>query len=249
MTSLALGSLKGSPGVTAAAAALLHVWPADRDVVLVEADPAGGELLARWPLASEPGLATLAAAARHDSDVTVADHLQHALGVTVLAAPLSADACRAALRALGPRLPPLITDGGADVVVDCGRLHPDSAALPVAASAALTLLVLPATAGELHRLACAQSLLTCLPRVAAVLVVAADTGQAAPTVRDVEQVAGIPAAGVLARDPRAAAILLGAPGSARTLARSPLVRSARDVLDAVTDLLADPAPDRVGAAS
>jgi hypothetical protein len=65
---LALGSVKSSPGVTTAAVALGARWPA-RDVpVVVEADPAGGDLLARYRMEPYPGLVSLAAAARRGAD-------------------------------------------------------------------------------------------------------------------------------------------------------------------------------------
>ena len=60
--------MKGSPGVTSTALALAAVWP--RPVVLLEADPAGGDLAYRCnaahggPVYASKGLVTLAAAVR-----------------------------------------------------------------------------------------------------------------------------------------------------------------------------------------
>ena len=65
---IALASVKGSPGVTSAALALAAVWP--NPVVLVEADPSGGDLTYRCRLSpgavieSRSGLVGLAAAVR-----------------------------------------------------------------------------------------------------------------------------------------------------------------------------------------
>ena len=47
MTLVALASLKSSPGTTTAALALCQVWPRARRVILIEADPAGGDIAAR----------------------------------------------------------------------------------------------------------------------------------------------------------------------------------------------------------
>jgi MinD-like ATPase involved in chromosome partitioning or flagellar assembly len=60
---LAVCSLKGSPGVTTLATALGARWPAGETPILVEADPAGGDLMARFRLNDAPGLVTLAVAA------------------------------------------------------------------------------------------------------------------------------------------------------------------------------------------
>src|SRR4051794_21000932 len=92
MTAVALASLKHSPGVTTAALALATA--AGDDAVAVEADASGGDVAARAGLAMEPGLLTLAAAARHENqrlDLDLDPHLQRlACGTPVLVAPSSA---------------------------------------------------------------------------------------------------------------------------------------------------------------
>ena len=64
MTVVALASVKGSPGVTTAATALAAAWPTGRQVLLVEADPFGGDLAPRYGSTVTGGLASLFAAAR-----------------------------------------------------------------------------------------------------------------------------------------------------------------------------------------
>ena len=64
MTVVALASLKSSPGTTTAALALCQVWPSVRRALLIEADPGGGVIAARMGDSPDPGLITLAAAAR-----------------------------------------------------------------------------------------------------------------------------------------------------------------------------------------
>src|SRR2546430_9063892 len=68
MALVAVASDKGAPGVTTASVVLAAVWP--RPVLLAECDPAGGDLLYRFPAADggrlDPGrgLLSLAVAAR-----------------------------------------------------------------------------------------------------------------------------------------------------------------------------------------
>ena len=63
---IAFASAKGSPGVTTAVAALAATWPVDRELLVAEVDPAGGDLVVRFDLATEPGLVSLAAAGRRE---------------------------------------------------------------------------------------------------------------------------------------------------------------------------------------
>src|SRR5207244_2826784 len=50
MTAVAWCSAKGSPGVTTAVQLVAGAWPAGRPLLIVEADPAGGDLAARLGL-------------------------------------------------------------------------------------------------------------------------------------------------------------------------------------------------------
>ena len=107
---IAFASAKGSPGVTTAVAALAATWPADRELVVAEVDPAGGDLVVRFDLATEPGLVSLAAAGRRElGPDTLVAHTQDLAGAgarrrvrprRVLVAPVSADQAAAALTAL-----------------------------------------------------------------------------------------------------------------------------------------------------
>jgi MinD-like ATPase involved in chromosome partitioning or flagellar assembly len=119
---VAFGSVR-SCGVTTLTLALAATWPAERRVLLVEADPAGGTLAAGsgWP--PEPSMVSLAAAARRGGDPSLVwDHcLQLPSGAAVLAGPPSAERARTALSMLDPLLSRL-DELNADVLVDCGRL-------------------------------------------------------------------------------------------------------------------------------
>ncbi len=142
MTTIALGSVKGAPGVTTTVLAMAAVWPQHRRLLVVEIDPDGGVLAARRGLGFEPGLVGLAAAIRRRG-TDVAAHTQ-ALGdnVRVIVAPATADQVRASLAAAGERLwPTLRGTGERDVLVDCGRLSAPSSAVDVAQDIDHTLLL------------------------------------------------------------------------------------------------------------
>jgi len=156
---IALGSFKASPGVTTAALALAAMWPGEQRVVLVEVDPAGGDLAARFALEPAPGLVSLSAAARREHGVQVAfDHAQLLPGgLPVIAAPATAEQAGGALELLtGDGLPlwaNLADDPQVVVIADCGRLDPGSPAHRIVAAADLALLVARPSLDECDRLA------------------------------------------------------------------------------------------------
>jgi hypothetical protein len=118
VTVVALGSVRGAPGVTTAALLLASCL----DGTLVEADPAGGVLAVRYCLAREPGLTTLAAASGR-GPARLADHAQDAGGLPVLVGPDSPEASEALWRTAGDTLARTIADAPGRVVVDAGRLQ------------------------------------------------------------------------------------------------------------------------------
>ncbi len=126
MTLVALASIKGSPGVTTAATALAASWPEGRQVLLVEADPFGGDLAPRYAMAPTGGLSSLFAAARRTlvpEDVWAhIDRLPGGLPVLFgLAGMHQATANEKAWPVVADALGAL----DADVVVDVGRLLPN----------------------------------------------------------------------------------------------------------------------------
>src|SRR5581483_2820872 len=156
---IALASLKASPGVTTSALALAAMWPGPQRVLAVEADPAGGDLAARFGLDPAPGLVSLSAVARREHSVQVAFDQAQKLsgGLPVIAAPAAADPAGAALELLtGDGLPlwaNLAQDPDTVAVVDCGRLDPGSHAHRILAKADIALLVARPTLDECDRLA------------------------------------------------------------------------------------------------
>jgi hypothetical protein len=236
---VALAAAKASPGVTTTAVALAAVWPRPRAVLVVEADPAGGDLAARFGLASEPGLVTLAAARRGAATAaTVAAHAQ-ALpgGLRVVAGPPGGEQAAAALGLLGPELPAGLAGlDDVDVLADLGRLDPASPALPVARAADLLVLVTRPVLAELQHLAHRAAVLRQGCRALALVVVGA--GPYPPG--EVAGALGVQVVGVLPADPRGAGLLGGVPAGGAGLRRAPVVRAARTLTDALIPRLTPP---------
>lgn len=141
MTVMALGSVKGAPGVTTTVLALASVWPAERGVLVAEADPDGGVLAVRRELGLEPGLVTLAAAVRRGSGAASPHTQSVGDGVRAIVAPPSAEQTRTALSVAGERLWHALDAVPDDVLVDCGRLTTTSPVLAITRQAAVTLVM------------------------------------------------------------------------------------------------------------
>lgn len=235
MTVVAIGSLKASPGVTTAMLALAAVWPASRPLLLVEADPDGGALAARFGLSTDPGLATAAPGLRREADDVVLNRHTQTLpgGTPLLVGPASPDQARASLAGCAARL------GGAlaasrtrDAIVDCGRLSIGTPVAPLLTAADTLLVVARPRLDELahltHRL---PALAKASRRVGLVLI-----GEVPYRPDEVNEAVGGGLAFIarLANDPRAAAALNGDGAGTRRLAQSGLIRTARAVVDQIT---------------
>ncbi|WP_018352070.1 hypothetical protein [Longispora albida] len=150
---LTIGSLKGSPGATTVAVGLTALWPGGQ-AVLVEADPAGGDLAARFAGTVDPGLTTLAAASRTGTHTSLADHAQQLAGIgahAVLAPP--GDTATAAATALASASRTVLAQAGHPVIADVGRLTQGGPGLVLAAASDLLLLVIRPTVDEQAQLA------------------------------------------------------------------------------------------------
>lgn len=125
MTVVALASIKGSPGVTTAATALAASWPTGRRILLVEADPFGGDLAPRYGSTITNGLASLFAAARRTlTPEGIWDHVDHLPGgLPVLFGHSNVQGAVANEKAW-PVIAEALGALDADVVVDAGRLLP-----------------------------------------------------------------------------------------------------------------------------
>lgn len=241
---IAFASAKSSPGVTTTIAALAATWPADRDLHIVEVDPAGGDLVVRFEMAPEPGLVTLAATGRRDlGPETYLGHTQalpsdagsDGPARRILVAPVAADQASAALGALRGGLPKVLAQLEVDVLVDCGRLDPYSPAFEFATQADLLVMVTRPILSEIHHLA------TRLPSVHARAVSLLVVGDSPYGVTDVASVVEATPLGTIPDDDRAArALTLGHPHALRVLRRSRLLRDARSVAEGLAAWLGPP---------
>ena len=241
MSVITLLSAHGSPGVTTTALALAATWPEGRHVLLVEADPFGGVLAARYGLGDIPGLSTLAAQTRgRFHGAAVDEHTQRLPGgLPVLVGPASPEEARAVWRDLsGPFADWAASLPDLDVIVDRGRLLPQSLHAGSGSTEGLTLVMTRPSVDQLRPAAIGQAALAAAGIGAALLLV----GDRPYGPEEVESTMHVPVAGVVAWDPRTAAVLSGA-GVMRDLRRSPLVRSAATLAERLA-----PAPDMANAA-
>ncbi len=268
MALIAVAADKGAPGVTTTALALAAVWP--RPVLLAECDPAGGDLVYRFPAAGgdrlDPrrGLLSLAVAARRGLQPHQAwEHTQKLNGgLDILTGVTSAEQGAGLNLLWGPVGRVLAGNSQANVVADCGRLGNDGPHYDLLAEAALVVLVTRASLGEVVRLRERVTAVAAALRkrgragACAEVVVIADHKNLRNAIAEIEQAlepASAPAriAGGLAEDPRGADLLRGEWGG--KLDKSLLIRTARDTAEHLAARLpagrvpaADGAPDRGG---
>jgi cellulose biosynthesis protein BcsQ len=229
MTVVALASVKGSPGVTAAALALAGAWRAQRPVV-IECDPAGGDLAPYLGLPTTPGLVSLTAAVRRGPD---ADQVWRHVGTVpgglgVVVAPVGAEQARVTVRAFGASQLVETLARAADVVavVDCGRLDPDSVALPVLRQATSVLMCVRPRRTELAHLAPrVPEFVRDLPALGLVLI-----GPGEFPASEISDTLELPVVAQLPKDPHGAQVLLTA-GFGKGSTRLPLARAARSLAD------------------
>ncbi|MFI7189964.1 BTAD domain-containing putative transcriptional regulator [Nocardia nova] len=149
---IAVAGLGPRTGVTTTTVALAHGWPGPQPAVVVEADPAGGQLADLAGADAYRGLASMAQAVRSGAQrVRIAEHLQTmAGGVGFLAAPPGADGTRAqwvTTLLTGPGHDRQLEDLsawrtlGATVFADCGAPGPGSAIEPILTAADACLLL------------------------------------------------------------------------------------------------------------
>ncbi|MEU7474337.1 chromosome partitioning protein [Lentzea sp. NPDC042327] len=130
-------SLKGSPGASTLAVALGTRWPEPVRPIVVEVDPAGGDVAARFQLPGSPGLVSLAAATRGNSDADLLAQHAHALasGLRIVPAPSDPAQSRAAFGALASSQFRPFRTPGVTLIVDAGRVDPDPTMLGLLRSA------------------------------------------------------------------------------------------------------------------
>ena len=239
MSLIAFASAKGSPGVTTTAVAVTGSWPSDRRVLLAEFDPAGGDLAPRFGLQPDPGVVELGSTHRRGLTAeTIWAHTQSLPGgIPVLVGPPSPEQALALREFWTAAGPAMATLPDTDVIMDCGRVGPNSPVVEVLHHAAIVVLVVrPDFEGISHLRARLARQLTSA-RTAVVLV-----GDRPYSAAEVAEVIEAKVAAVVADDPRAAALLGGHPGNQGTLRRSALMRSARELSQALATVALKPPP-------
>ena len=244
---LVVGAGKASPGATASAIALTLAWP--RQVLLVDADPAGGDVLPGLlpgRAGAEAGLLTWSTQTRRGSALeavtAIGEHVlalpeaPHAWVMPGVASGVQSAGVAASWGRIAQALERVASITGRDVIVDAGRLG-ESSCWPVIAAADQILVAARGTARSVTATMSALDLIT--RKVgdtdrAWLLVVEAGPYSAAEVAAQTTR----PVAGSLKHDARAAAALTeGAAMGLGGLRRSRLMRSAA----AVAGRLAAPA--------
>lgn len=256
---VAVASVKGSPGVTTLCVALAACWPDPAGAILVEADPAGGDVAMRFGLTQSPGLLSLAAAARggvaagRAEDAHLLWHHAQALPgqIPVVVSPPDTARARGALAVLAAPDPagglgpgPLLaaaTHPGAVVVADCGRVDPGSPVMPLLRSADVMVLLTGAHADQLAHLA------RRIPEVGAwsrhpVLLLADRGKDRGHSIDAVARELGVAPLARVPFDPRGAAVLSGRRSVLRWRHSGPGRSSLGQCARQVADLLAPRAP-------
>ncbi|WP_040492321.1 hypothetical protein [Ilumatobacter nonamiensis] len=144
---ITLASSRGAPGVTSWALLLAAAWPADvgADRVVLEADPAGGVLGARYGWGVAPGLVDLLTGLRRASGSraialgeaarTVGD------GVSVVPAPETAGQCRTIWQSEASSVAPRLAGDARVWFVDAGRLRESDPATAFVERSSLVIIV------------------------------------------------------------------------------------------------------------
>ena len=244
MALIAIASDKGAPGVTTAALALAAVWP--RPVLLAECDPAGGDLVYRFPavdgghLDPRRGVLSLAVVARRGMQPQqVWEHVQKLHGgLDVLAGVTNAEQGAGLSLLWGPIGKVLASLPQADVIADCGRLGADGPLYDLLAEATTVVLVSKVHVADVIRLrdraaafaAAAQS--RGRRGFGVGVVVVADHKKFRASLGEVQHVLGqanAPATvlGGIAHDTKGADLLSGEWGG--SLDRTMLIKTAREV--------------------
>ena len=234
-------AVKGSVGVTTAALTLAAVWPDGRGApVVVECDPGGGDVAARFGLEVIPGVVSLAAELERFGPAGPGDqvggHTQELPGgLRVLVAPTSPEEMRLPLERLAEDLPRLAL-GEVDLIVDCGRLEASAmrqrtAVLRLIQRCGLMVVVVR------PELAALQHLNVWLPTLRSldVAILALLSGRGPYSPEEIAQTMDLRVIGALPHDRAAADVVGGASGSRPD--RSALFRAARPAGAAIAAVL------------
>lgn len=224
---------------TTTAVALSAAWPVSDDVVLVEADPSGGDLAAWFDMPVTPSLSTVVTRVLDGvwPDVERLTRLADS-GIRLIPAPARAgEAGQAVGESARTLVSTLATLRSPVTIADTGRLQSSPGSHPFVASAAVNVVVhrqstqsSRAAAVRLQRLAEQLEAFAATPSTLIVAIIGAspfDIGEIETFLADsigVNAIVGLPV------DDLAAAVFGGRTGvSERRLARLPLLRAAGDL--------------------
>jgi MinD-like ATPase involved in chromosome partitioning or flagellar assembly len=228
---------------TTSSVALAAAWPAHDELLLVEADPVGGDMAAWFDVPAQPSLSTVVTRLLDGSWAEIQQHTQLTpSGIRVVPAPVAnTEAARAVAESGRGLMPSLAAMRSPVTVVDVGRAPVAPSGHPAVAVAAVTVLVhrqapqsAAAAAVRLERFGQQLAVASAAPSPAVAVVVGTRPFDLAEVSRFLSGAVGeLPIVG-LPVDDLAAAVLAGRPGvSARRLARLPLMRAARELATVV----------------
>jgi hypothetical protein len=219
---VAVASVKSSPGGTTFAAALAAVWPGEPPL-LIEADPAGGDLAGRHGVPDDPGLASLATECRTGSVSLGCHRTRLGFGVDVVVSAAGRPQASAAIALLADT-DPVLWAKERPTVLDVGRLEPGSPAEPLLDLADAVLVV---TRGDILSLKRVYDAGLSAARTQIVIV-----GPSARSAHEITATVGLPVAVEVPWDRHAAEVIaghrsarrgwdhLGLPAAARRLANA-----------------------------
>ncbi|MCL9759304.1 hypothetical protein MXD95_008640 [Frankia sp. AiPa1] len=250
-----VGSLKGSPGATTVSLALADRWPVSGgNPLVVEADPAGGDIAARFALASGRGMVSLAAAGRRGDQPPqdLDEHVQELPGgLEVLCTPAGAEQARQVVTELASGVWTLLQAAaraqGRPLIVDCGRLDPLSPTGSLVRAADVLLLVMRPRDDELSQLAARMAVVQGWGLPAWHVLVVEGPGRAeSHRVREISRVLGSRVLGPVPYDTGAADVLAGRRRTRAGIGRTRLGRTVAGIADALVATVpveaAPPAP-------
>lgn len=142
-----VGSIRGSPGVTSWSLLLAAAWPTafDAERVVLEADPSGGVLGARYGWGVDPGTVSLIAALRRSGPgdrIAVESHARPvAPDLWVVPGPESAEQARAVLSVSASDLAVGLSRDDRAWFVDAGRLDESNPTLATVSAATVSIVV------------------------------------------------------------------------------------------------------------
>ncbi len=224
---------------TTTSVALASAWPVSDDVILVEADPAGGDLAAWLDLPVTPSLSTVVTRVLDGAwpDVERLTRLADS-GLRLIPAPVrAAEAGQAVGESARSLVPTLASLRSPVTIADTGRIAVPPASHPFVASASVTVVVhrqspqsSRAAAVRLQRLAEQLDAFAATPTSLVVAIVGAGPFSLGEIESFLSDVAGTTPVVGLPVDELAAAVFGGRTGvSERRLSRLPLVRASRDL--------------------